>query len=153
MGSILPVLSHLDPDILHSLDGKSSSSFHQQEISYHNQTGWYPLASLCHSQLLVVPVCQQWYPGLVICLFFPQQVFCIALGFSPKTESEDTRPVFLGVFRKPVRNLSAKDHPNFYAINIRFHRCKWMGKSPFPLKSVEKVHSFTVRLDRQSIHH
>lgn len=39
MGSVLRVLSHLGPDILHSLDDKSSSSFHQQEVSYYNQMG------------------------------------------------------------------------------------------------------------------
>lgn len=84
-------------------------------------------------------------------VFFQQQVFYIAHGFFP--ESEATCPVFLGLFRKPLRSLSANDQPNFYVINIHLCRGEWMGKSLFPLKSVEKLHSFTVRGNRHSIHH
>lgn len=135
------------------MTGMSSSSFHQQEVRDDYPMGWYPLASMCHSQPLVVPVLSRVIAWTGYLPAFPTAGLhssALLLDFLLKL-SQTTLALssWEYSFRKPPRNLSAKDHPNFCVININLQRSKLMGKILFLLKSVEKAHSFTSPLGEE----
>lgn len=129
------------------MTGMSSSSFHQQEVRDDYPMGWYPLASMCHSQPLVVPVLSIVIAWTGYLPAFPTAGLhssALLSDFLLKLSQRTLVPSSWEYsFRKSPRNSSAKDQPNFCVINIHLQRDKWMGKILFLLKSVKKAHSFT----------